>query len=264
MLYSHDFYAAQAPDSERSARAVLPLLLPFITPGSIIDIGCGTGCWARLAAELLNCRVLGVDGRYVPLSLRHLSPDEFCEADLSRPLPPLPRADLVLSLEVAEHLPPERAEGFVADLAGLSDAVLFSAAQPQQGGTGHLNENWLEYWAILFRRHDFEARDILRPLIWNDQEVNWWYRQNLILFVRPRALGRPPFTDRLPAISEPPQPLSRIHPVQYLLRMSNPPSPAPGGVGGDLRYYSALLDAYLSGADTLPSSCLNYQSDALR
>ena len=48
--------------------------------------------------------------------------------------------DLVVSLEVAEHLPSECAETFVDSLTGLGPIVLFSAAIPHQGGTNHANE----------------------------------------------------------------------------------------------------------------------------
>jgi hypothetical protein len=40
----------------------------------------------------------------------------------------------------AEHLPPGAADGLVAGPAALSDRILFSAAVPGQGGTGHVSE----------------------------------------------------------------------------------------------------------------------------
>jgi hypothetical protein len=45
-----------------------------------------------------------------------------------------------MSLEVAEHLKPDRAGSFVADLCSASDVVLFSSALPGQDGDGHQNE----------------------------------------------------------------------------------------------------------------------------
>ena len=54
--------------------------------------------------------------------------------------------DLVLSLEVAEHLPSECAEAFVESLVNLGPVILFSAAIPYQGGENHVNEQWPEYW----------------------------------------------------------------------------------------------------------------------
>ena len=81
-------------------------------------------------------------------------------------------------------MPPERGERFVADLVALAPVVLFSAAIPGQGGTDHINEQWQDYWARLFAKHDYVALDFLRLKFWNDSRIEWWYRQNIILYVR--------------------------------------------------------------------------------
>jgi len=39
----------------------------------------------------------------------------------------------------------------------IIDNVLFSAAIPNQGGTGHINEQWQEYWAEKFYANGFGA-----------------------------------------------------------------------------------------------------------
>ena len=64
------------------------------------------------------------------------------QRDLAQPLQIDRRFDLALSLEVAEHLPPECGSEFVQTLTDLSSVILFSAAIPFQGGTDHLNEQW--------------------------------------------------------------------------------------------------------------------------
>jgi hypothetical protein len=88
--------------------------------------------------------------------------------------------------------------------------VVFSAAAPGQGGNGHTNEQWPEYWSELFARRGYEAVDCLREVFWNDGAVEWWYSQNLLLFARPTAL------DAVPSLREHPSrgkaPLSLIHP----------------------------------------------------
>lgn len=75
-------------------------------------------------------RIQGLDGNYVPAKYRVISEQEFCPTDLSNPIKLNKRFDLVISLEVAEHLPEKRAEGFIQDLCSLGDLVLFSAAVP--------------------------------------------------------------------------------------------------------------------------------------
>lgn len=77
-----------------------------------------------------------------------------------------------------------RAATFVDDLCRLSNVVLFSAAVPGQGGTGHVNEQWPEFWMNEFSRNGYLLFDPIRPEIWNDSTVGPWYAQNCFLFVR--------------------------------------------------------------------------------
>ncbi len=65
--------------------------------------------------------------------------------------------------------------------------VLFSAAIPQQGGVGHINERWPSYWAGLFDEHGYGAFDLVRPAVWTDDRVEIWYRQNLLVFAKGHA-----------------------------------------------------------------------------
>lgn len=182
--YTKNFYYDQMDKSYQSACIVLPLLFTRFRPASVVDIGCGVGTWLAVCRELGINRTLGIDGDYVPRNALKIPTSDFLALDLNYPLNISDRFDLAMSLEVAEHLPPERAEDFVSDLCSLSNVVLFSAAIPFQGGTGHLNENWPEYWAALFRARGFRVIDFIRPLVWTNNNVDVWYRQNLFVFVK--------------------------------------------------------------------------------
>ena len=104
--------------------------------------------------------------------------------DLRKPFKHEGRFDLAVSVEVAEHLPYERAPTFVRDLAQASDIIVFSAAAPFQGGERHMNEQWPEYWAILFRRQGYVCFDLFREQCWASDDVESWYAQNVLLFVK--------------------------------------------------------------------------------
>ena len=67
----------------------------------------------------------------------------------------------------------------MASLAAAAPVVAFSAAIPARAAYGHVNEQWPAYWAELFARHGYEPVDALRPLLWDDARVDWWYAQNL-------------------------------------------------------------------------------------
>jgi len=94
---------------------------------------------------------------------------------------------LVISLEVAEHLPASTAGTFVETLVAHGDIILFSAAVPCQGGESHINEQWPAYWADKFKEHDYFFNDSIRFEIWLNDKVEWWYKQNIFLAVNRKA-----------------------------------------------------------------------------
>jgi hypothetical protein len=126
------------------------------------------------------------------------------------------RFDLVVSLEVAEHLDASAADGFVASLVRHGDVVLFSAAIPFQGGHHHVNEQFADYWAERFAAHGYRALDFLRPQIWSESGILWWLRQNVLLFAHERALEQHP---RLRAEQTASGMLSVVLPDVYLSRV---------------------------------------------
>jgi hypothetical protein len=139
--------------------------------------------WTSKLLEYGVTDVLGIDGDYVNREHLRIPRDRFQACDLSKPFAIDRKFDLALCLEVAEHLPPARAESLIDDLVTLAPVVLFSAAIPGQGGVNHINERYLGYWDALFAARDYVLLDIIRPALWNDERCDWWYRQNTVLFI---------------------------------------------------------------------------------
>ncbi len=181
--YDAEFYTDIAAGSRRSAGAILPIVTSWLRPTSMIDVGCGVGTWLAAAAAP-GLALVGIDGDHVPRHLLRIAGEHFRCHDLRSALPsPEQRFDLAISMEVAEHLDEARATSFVADLCALSDVVLFSAAIPGQGGQDHINEQWPSWWAQRFSANGYRAIDIVRPAVWDDDGVEFWYRQNTLLYV---------------------------------------------------------------------------------
>jgi SAM-dependent methyltransferase len=190
--YTADFFESHREGARRSARVMVPLVLGLVLARRVIDIGCGQGTWLSVFRECGVEDVQGVDGDYVDRDRIEIPAGHFQPHDLSHPFQLSCTFDLAVSLEVAEHLPPESAAGFVESLTRLAPVILFSAAVPYQGGQNHVNEQWPAYWAERFARHGYLPVDCLRRRIWAKPDVEWWYAQNTFLYVEQARLKMDP------------------------------------------------------------------------
>ncbi|HZY78377.1 MAG TPA: class I SAM-dependent methyltransferase [Cyclobacteriaceae bacterium] len=164
-----------------SPREVVPVITKLTGASSVVDVGCGTGTWLKAFEEAGIKDYMGVDGDYVSRNQLKIPVEKFSARDLTVSWQPERKFDLAVSLEVAEHLPESKASMFVKTLAGYADQIIFSAAIPGQGGQNHLNEQWPTYWQEKFLEHGFYFHDVIRPVIWDNPKVQWWYRQNIFL-----------------------------------------------------------------------------------
>jgi SAM-dependent methyltransferase len=213
--YTSDYYGTYRDGARRSAQVLVPLVLQLVRARSVIDVGCGQGTWLAVFREHGVQEILGVDGDYVDPTRLEIAPECFRARDLKQPLRLDRRFDLVVSLEVAEHLPEGCAALFVESLSCLGPLVLFSAAAPHQGGEQHLNEQWPNYWAQRFRVCGFEPVDCLRRRVWEDDRVQWWYAQNIFLYAELEFLKRQPYL-RLEHAFTGGAALPLAHPKKYL------------------------------------------------
>lgn len=201
--YLQDFYNIIRSGCVASAEVVVPVVYDLVKPETVLDIGCGEGHWANKFKNL-GCKVTGVDGEYVASS--PLGEDFVAlDIDIIGSLSYLPKADLVVCLEVAEHLPASRAESFVAELSALAPTILFSAAIPGQPGAGHIWCKWPTYWAVLFSKHGFYISGSIRNQFWDDEKIEPWYRQNILLVTKTPDLYPAYFPDGTE--------LDRTHPI---------------------------------------------------
>lgn len=212
-LYGTDFHADRDARTRAAARLVLGKLKEWIEPASACDVGCGVGTWLSVGRELGIGDVLGFEGPWAKTANLVLETDEVSFQNLEEKVAADRTFDLVISLEVAEHLGEARARSFVGDLCALGDCVLFSAAIPFQGGTGHINEQWQSYWAEHFAQEGFVAFDPVRPMIWQNKDIAFWYRQNMLVYAREGSEA----AEKLRAHGfGPPAMLDLVHPDQYL------------------------------------------------
>ena len=229
--YDESFFKSIRDSSERSASIVVPIIIELLRPATVIDIGCGDGTWLCEFKKRGVSKIVGVDGAGLNERELRIPKDQYFVQDLSKSFSRDEKFDLAISLEVAEHLREESADLFVGSLVHLAPLVLFSAAIPYQGGTAHINEQWPEYWAQKFKERKFLPIDCIRPRIWDNKDVAWWYSQNMILFVEESHLYQSPDLLRL-AEQNNRGPIAIVHPRCYTsaikeidrLMDANPPS----------------------------------------
>lgn len=215
--YTRDFFHTNQKYSLISAQYIVPLVLEIIPAQRVIDIGCGDGTWLKVFQENGVEEILGIDGDYVEESSLVIPKTKFLPFDLTKSLTLDEKFDLVVSLEVAEHLPPNCAEVFIDSLTNLGSVVLFSAAIPYQWGENHINTQWQDYWIKLFEKRGFVVVDCIRHKIWNNENVAVWFRQNILMFVKKSYLEvSPSLKQEIQINKNPYSHLSIVHPQFYL------------------------------------------------
>lgn len=124
----------------------------YPTIESVVDFGCGN---AYLISFLKQKRVAVAGVDFSTKNKKYLDVEiieNIIVADISKKVD-IGISDLVISTEVAEHLPKKCSKEFVRNLARHADKFLvISAAQPGQWGDGHINCQTKEYWIELFAK----------------------------------------------------------------------------------------------------------------
>lgn len=186
--YDSAFFNFVDTSSTRSAQAFLTRFTGGFRPDSLLDIGCGRGAWLRAWHELGLNDFCGVDGNYVEQDSLLIPPTCFQARDISKPFDLKRKFALVECLEVAEHIPMGKADTLVNNIVTHGDIILFSAAQPGQGGEFHVNEQPLAFWMRKFAACGYDTFDFPRQTIRGITSIEPWYRYNTILLAN--AIGQ--------------------------------------------------------------------------
>lgn len=221
--YGEGYFDWQIQGAFRSARNIVPEVLALTQPESVLDVGCGSGAWLAAFRERGIEDILGVDGDYIHKERLPIPADKFLAHNLEEPLDLHRQFDLVVSLEVAEHISEDSADIYVDSVTRHGSLVLFSAATPHQGGQHHVNEQWPDYWAEKFQNRGYAVLDPIRPRIWSNPEVEWWYAQNVVMFATiDRILHSQSLRTALGQTN--PNLLNLVHPGNYLAAVAASPA----------------------------------------
>ena len=149
----------------------------FDTIASAVDIGCGKGQYVKAMLNRgFDCK--GFDGNPMTPELTN----SYCEVrDFSQPQE-IGVYDLVLSLEVGEHIPKAYEDVFIRNLCMSSrEWIVLSWAIPGQGGVGHFNEQSNMYIINEMEFRGFKLKP--RPsLLLRQSSTLPWFKNTLMVF----------------------------------------------------------------------------------
>jgi SAM-dependent methyltransferase len=128
-----------------------------INPKTVLDAGCAFGFLVEKMRKK-DIQAFGCDISEYAISQTHDSIKPYCwVASLADPIPN--RYDLIVSIEVLEHIKKNESELALINLCTASDDILFSSTPFDYKETTHVNVNNPDYWSEQFAKHGF-FRDV--------------------------------------------------------------------------------------------------------
>ena len=116
--HSQNLHTLDAPS------IIFPIINNLYKPQSILDVGCGLGTWLKVVSDSGIKDFLGIDGIEVRDEDFFVSKKNFQEYDLTDSWNIERKFNLLLCLEVAEHLPSDSASNFIQNLTFLVSILL--------------------------------------------------------------------------------------------------------------------------------------------
>jgi len=206
-IYDRAFFAEWGPSHEkyvRSAELITNVLHERLGPKRVVDLGSGCGVYGHFLARK-GVDVTSIDGVLPPLE--HSFGVRTHVRDLTVPFDNVwGDFDFALCLEVAEHIPEPLSGAFLDNILRFSPRLVLSAAQPNQGGHHHVNEQPKRYWVAKLAEKGFaynrrETGRLLEAMTNARPPYMWMVEQISVYDLAPASGSK----DRLPFSVPPPR-----------------------------------------------------------
>jgi len=144
---------------------------------SVTDLGCGKGDYIKEIKPFVNS-VFACDGNPHTPSLTN---GIGIVADLSKPQK-FSKNDLIISLEVGEHIPKDRENIFLDNITKpAKEWLLTSWAVPGQGGDGHVNCQPNQYIINEIEKRGFKYM-LFESELFRIKSSLSWFKNTILLF----------------------------------------------------------------------------------
>lgn len=165
------------------AKRLAKWITDFIGPQTVLDVGCGPGIYVDALREQ-GVTAFGIDtDKRIP-DKDYLKQESLFDCTDT--------AELVMCLEVAEHIPADQADAIVRSITAmvkLGGLLIWSAAQPGQGGTGHINCQPKQYWLDLLTAYGLVQETEIETQLLEEISKGYhmgWFLQNAMVFRNPK------------------------------------------------------------------------------
>jgi O-antigen biosynthesis protein len=128
-------------------------LILALNPHRVLDAGCALGILVQAFWDRgVECFGIDISEYAIAHVRRDMTP--YCRvASLTEPLPD--RFDLIVCMEVLEHLEPDDAKRAIANLTAATDTIFFSSTPSELREPTHVNVLPVPVWLNLFAEHGF-------------------------------------------------------------------------------------------------------------
>lgn len=174
-----DYSILQAEEKPFADRLAL-WIRTELNPASVLDIGCGPG---HFVESLRSCGIeaTGIDSDARVDNKPYLKQKSLFDLTDEK-------ADVVLCLEVAEHIPQDLEDDVVAKVTStVGKTLIWTAAGPGQGGVGHINcknkQEWADKITAVGLSRNFEKETALIQYAREGIHMGWFIN-NLLYFER--------------------------------------------------------------------------------
>ena len=157
---------------------VLPTILQ--ESSSIVDFGCGDGSYIKHIHSTLDIKTKAFDGNP---HVNKITNGFATQLDLSQPFNLNEKFDVVMSLEVAEHIPTQYESIYINNIINHTNKyIIISWAIPYQGGKGHVNERSNTYVINTFQNKNFKHLESISNHLRNCVTNCHWFKNTLFVF----------------------------------------------------------------------------------
>lgn len=178
-----NFYEIEAEEGPFAVR-LAQWLEDWLAPSEALDVGCGPGIYVNALREE------GIDAIGIDTDPRIKNREYIYNESLFDLAANGRTSELVLCLEVAEHINPDHSDMLalnVASAVAKNGFLIFSAAAPGQGGVGHINCQTKQFWEEKLVAHglrrSIKTEDVLKRYIKKGYHMGW-FAQNVMVFIK--------------------------------------------------------------------------------